>query len=452
MPVIVLFAIISSCRKSDFANITAAGSVLNARTNSQPNIILILGDDVGYDIPNYTGGQSYSTPNLNYLAANGMQFTQCHTTPLCSPSRVMLMTGKYNFRNYVTWGIMDTTQRTIANVLENAGYATCVVGKWQFDGSDASIRKFGFQNYLVTNHRKKTLEDPKDIYKNPMVYENGALWPTDSVKGKYGEDLFRDYMFKFIDSSKDQKPFFIYWAPNLVHPPFSPTPDDPQFATWNPSKKANLADTMYYPSMVQYMDKLIGQLIDKLNTDGLANNTLVLFTGDNGTINGKFSLWNGQVVEGGKSTSTEAGTHVPLLAYMPGTILPGSTDTSLISLVDFMATISDAAGTTIPPLYNAIDGTSFYGQLQGSPASLRSSIFCHFVGSGKFETNPTHLRRWMQDHTYKQYDSLPSTKYSKKFYNIKLDPFEQNPIKNNKMTEQEKALSKQYLDNMKLLR
>src|SRR5882672_9030737 len=173
-----LFPVIS-CRKADFTQAITAGSddaAMNAAV--KPNIILILADDVGYETPNYTGGQSYSTPALNYLAANGTRFTNCYTAPLCSPSRFMLMTAKYNFRNYTTWGKMDITEHTIANLLKKAGYATCIAGKWQFDGGDAAIRALGFNKYLVSNPFNLDEDDGTvSMYKNPQVYEKGAYWP-----------------------------------------------------------------------------------------------------------------------------------------------------------------------------------------------------------------------------------------------------------------------------------
>src|SRR5687768_15714090 len=85
--------------------------------DKKPNIILILADDIGYEVPTYTGGQSYSTPAIDALAKNGIQFSQCHVCPTCTPTRVELLTGKYNFRNYTGWGNMDPTQKTIANML-----------------------------------------------------------------------------------------------------------------------------------------------------------------------------------------------------------------------------------------------------------------------------------------------------------------------------------------------
>ncbi len=453
--VFLLAAFVAGCSKPELNNsITSANESLNAAaTPDKPNIILILADDLGYEIPHYTGGQSYPTPNLNNLAVRGTQFTRCYSAPLCSPSRVMLLTGKYNFRNYTTWGKLDTTQRTIANLLKKAGYATCVTGKWQFDGGDASIRKFGFQKYLVTNpfFLDEAGEESLSIYKNPQVYENGAYWRASATQGKYAEDLFRNYMFNFIDENKSKHPFFIYWSLNLVHKPFCPTPDDPEFAAWNPLRKKQPGDSIYYPSMVKYMDKLVGQLMTKLKNDKLQSNTLVLFLGDNGSVADIHSLYNGQIVTGDKASSTGAGTHVPMLAFMQGRVLPGAIDSNLISIVDFMSTASDIAQVAIPQTYGTIDGISFAPQLQGDYTTVRPWIFCHYTGSGKVETNPNFLRRWMHNKTYKQYDTLPNANISKRFFNIKLDPKERSPISPDKMTAKEKQISQQFLKNMKSL-
>ena len=447
---------ITGCQKPEFAK--ANGLEVSDATggSSHPNIILILADDVGYEIPTYTGGQSYSTPNIDYMAAHGLQFTKAHTAPLCSPSRFMLMTAKYNFRNYTTWEVMDTSQRTIANLLKTKGYTTCAAGKWQFDGGDASIHAFGFDRYLVTDPYKTTVEENGGrvrVFKDPQVYENGNFWPDAEAKGKYGEDLIRDYMFNFIDSvtkAPNKKPFFVYWATNLVHDPFGPTPDDPEFSTWNPNKKEEPGDTVYFSSMIKYHDKLIGQLLSKLQTDNIDDKTVILWLGDNGTSADIYSVWNGQVVRGGKSDAKESGTHVPMLAYAPGHIKPG-TDTSLISLVDFMSTIGDMAKATIPSSYGTTDGISFYRQLLGDYSNVRPWIFCHFTGAGKVETNPLFLRRWMQDNTYKQYDSLTNANYSKKFFDLISDPSESHPIPANQMTAKEKTISNQFLQNMKQL-
>jgi len=362
----------------------------------------------------------------------------------------MLMTAKYNFRNYTTWAVLDTSQRTIANLLKTKGYITCAAGKWQFNGGDSSIRAFGFDRYLVTNPYKTSVEENLGIikfYKNPEIYENGAYWPDNKVRGKYGEDIVRDYMFSFIDSVKGKKPFFIYWAPNLVHDPYCPTPDDPEFASWTPNRKAIPADTAFFPSMVKYHDKLIGQLLTKLQNSNIAGKTLIFWLGDNGTSKDIHSLWNGQVAQGGKANSSDGGTHVPMLAYMPGKIAPG-VDTNMISLVDFMSTIGTVAGATIPASYGTTDGISFCNQLFGGNANARPWVFCHFIGSGKFEADLMYLRRWMQYKNYKQYDSAPNKRFAGKFFNIVTDPAEQSAIKKSKMTTQEKKISNQLFRNM----
>ena len=176
----------TNCKKSiekETHASSAEANELTAAAATKPNVIFILADDIGYEIPGYTGGQSYSTPNIDQLAQNGLQFSQCHTAPDCSPSRIMLMTGKYNFRNYIEWGTLDTSQYTIANIFHNAGYKTCVAGKWQFDGGDASIKKFGFDTYRVFLPFFTVDEAAENAfrYKNPHIYQNAAYLPDSAT-------------------------------------------------------------------------------------------------------------------------------------------------------------------------------------------------------------------------------------------------------------------------------
>src|SRR5215831_11039209 len=185
----------NACQKTSFTEVSTSGYKTNALTVSQkPNIVLILADDIGYEVPTYTGGQSYRTPKIDQFASGNMQFTQCQAAPNCYPTRVMLMTGKYNFRNYSKWGVLDTSQYTIANLLHDAGYATCVAGKWQLDGGDASIRKFGFDKYQVfLPYTPETIagENAQNWYryKDPHIYEKGAFLPDSLTNGKYADDM-----------------------------------------------------------------------------------------------------------------------------------------------------------------------------------------------------------------------------------------------------------------------
>src|SRR3954470_5350058 len=135
----------TSCKK-DFEekSVTASSDDHASALSGKPNIILFVANDFGFEIPTFNGGQSYSTPNLDFMANHGIDFTQCYNHPDGTPSRLAILTGKYNFRNYVRWGFLPPDQKTIGNLLHDAGYATYLVGKWQLDGGDARIRAAGF--------------------------------------------------------------------------------------------------------------------------------------------------------------------------------------------------------------------------------------------------------------------------------------------------------------------
>ncbi len=180
----------------------------------QPNVILFVADDLGYEVPHFTGGQSYNTPNLDFMANNGVHFSETYMHPDGFPSRLALLTGKYSFRNYVTWGLLPANEKTIGNLMEDAGYATCFVGKWQCGDGDVRIKGAGFQNYLVYLPFRG-LNQREGRYKNPSLYANGDYLPASETKGKYSEDMLSDYLCNFISENKNQ-PFFGLYSFNLV--------------------------------------------------------------------------------------------------------------------------------------------------------------------------------------------------------------------------------------------
>jgi arylsulfatase A len=441
----------TSCRKTEFKNSSLhSKGVERASLSTTPNIILILGDDIGYEVPTYTGGQSYSTPNLDNLAANGLQFTHCNGTPMCSPSRFMLLTGKYNFRNYFddSWGNMGLDQRTIANMLQNAGYKTCSVGKWQFNNGDTATKVFGFDRYSITYPFKDNYDEASEpnIYKDPTILQDGAYLSKAQTNGKYSEDILLKYMFNFIDSNRTN-PFFIYWATNLCHKPFSPTPDDSSFASWDPNRKAQPGDTIYFPSMVNYYDKEIGHLISKLQATGLQQNTVILLiVGDNGTEDVIGSLYNGKYVHGGKGHSYNAGIHLPLIAYCPGVILPGI-DTCMVDFVDFMPTIADLTNTPLPTTYGPLDGISFYPQLFGETNSnVRQYAYCWYNDYRHWPLDTVPTKIWSLDANNKLYDGLNG------IFDYPNDPFERKLISGNKRTAsqaQAQANMQAYINSFK---
>lgn len=414
------FILLSACHKTDSQN-------PENMHKANPNIVLILGDDVGYEVPSCNGGESYSTTAIDNLALSGIRFTQCHACANCSPTRVELFTGKYNFRNYTGWGSLSATQKTIANMLHDAGYKTCVAGKWQLDGGDMSIRKFGFDKYRVFQPfylERENIEN-KYRYKNPRLYENGSYLPDNVTQGKYADDLFADYISNFIDSNVSN-PFFIYFPLSLCHAPFSPTPDDAEYSSWDPL--VNQSDQKFFPSMVKYMDKKVQQIIDKINAAGLSHNTIIIYMGDNGTSIQITSKYNGEMLQGGKATSTIYGTHVPLIITWPGTISPQQTSDALIALTDFLPAFADVANIKKPADYGILDGISFYPVLFGSKMRLRDWIYFYWYPQNS--ENPI-FRVWVQDESYKLYDGT----YQHFFFNTVNDPYELSPILNDELKE-----------------
>lgn len=423
---ILLASFILSCKKEFTAITDATSSLMSSATiPTKPNIVFILADDIGYEVPGVNGGESYSTPNIDMMAANGMRFTQCYGSPMCSPSRFMLLTGKYNFRNYTVWGIMDRSQRTFANMLADQGYDTYAIGKWQLDGGDTSVRTFGFNNSytIFAQYDDGTLthdsfHNTYGRYKSPELFSNGAQLGKATIN-KYCDDILVDSLTTCAArSSQSGKPFLIYYSTSLCHHPYSPTPDDPEYNAWDPNNK--LSDSTFFPSMVKYMDKKIGTIFNRFDSMNLTNNTVFIFLGDNGTPPAITSVYLGDSIRGGKMKSTTWGTHVPLIVYWRGVIPANTINSDLVDFTDFLPTLAGIARVPVPKTYGTLDGVSFAPRLIERAGTPRSWIFCHYDPE---QNQPSVLKRWIQDTTYKLYDSTG------RFYNVYLDPYEKNNLK-----------------------
>lgn len=386
--------------------------------SKKPNIIFILADDLGYETLEANGGSSYKTPQIDQMAQSGMRFTDCFATPLCTPSRVQLMTGKYNFRNYKGFGILDPSDITFGHLLKQAGYVTGITGKWQLLGSqhqqDLAGQKgtypqnAGFDEYFVW--QVETFNSPAPRYKNPVIYSSEG---NKSFPGKYGPDLFAEFAKKFIEQNRDTT-FFLYYPMVLTHDPFQPTPENKNFASSEPK---NTSDTAYFRNMVEYMDRKVGEIIKKVQEEGLSRKTLIIFSGDNGTSTKIVSTLNGKKVRGAKGYPTVYGTHVPLIAYWNGVIKPGQVNHNLIDFTDMLPTFLETARKKIPLNFHT-DGTSFYSQLINKKnAEKREWVFCSYApnwGSLKPYT-------WIQNKQWKLYQTG-------EFYDLQKDIGEKNPI------------------------
>ena len=388
--------------------------------NRRPNIVLIMSDDLGYEAIGANGGTSYATPVLDSMAGAGIRFENAHVQPLCTPTRVQLMTGKYNFRNYIGFGLIAPDEVTFGHLFSSAGYKTCIAGKWQLHSynppdempearsTGQKIEDAGFDEFCVW-HPHHT-EEKGSRYKSPIVYENGEF--LENMEGKYGEDVFADYIIDFMERNRDD-PFFVYFPMALTHRPLEPTPDSPEFDDFVPPSNETLGartwakledwddEARYYKDMVEYHDKVIGRVNAKLEQLGIAEDTLVIYVGDNGSPIEVCSIIHSHTeVCGGKGLTVDRGTHVPLICSWPGTIPSGAVTTDLIDASDFLPTILEAAEITPPDDY-FIDGRSFLPQLKGETGNPRDWIFFHFEPmSGRVH----RYARFIRDHRWKLYD------------------------------------------------
>ena len=383
----------------------------------KPNVVLILIDDFGYECVTANGGESYKTPVMDSLAATGVRFEQMHVQSSCTPTRVALMTGINNKRNYSHFGHLDPSQKTFGNLFKSAGYATCITGKWQLSNGYEGPAHFGFDEYALWQ-----LTRGVGRYKNPGLEINGK--PFDYAKNEYGPDLVSDYALDFIARKKDQ-PFFLYYPMMLTHSPYDATPDSPDYLTSKSIKGTN--EPLHFPDMVAYTDKLIGKLVAKLEELRLRDNTLVLILGDNGTGPGTPSRFQGRDVIGGKGTSTMWGTHVPGIGNWPGHFASGKACRDLVDVTDFLPTICAAAGVPVPAELK-IDGRSFLPQLRGEKGNSRDVLYGWYSDCG----GATAKWEFASDGQYKLYATG-------KFYDVVKDDWEKSPLADETLSAEAKT-------------
>ena len=396
-----------------------------------PNIILIMADDMGYECLSSNGALTYSTPVLDQLAQEGIRFTKAISQPLCTPSRVKIMTGQYNYRNYEHFTYLNSNQRTFGQLMKEAGYATAIVGKWQLNGLVYKLpgfddvhrpKSFGFEEYCLWQ-----LTHPKpegERFANPLLEQNGQLLPRNEEA--YGPDIVSNFALDFMDRNKD-KPFFIYYPMLLVHSPFVPTPDS---EAWADKDRRYEKDTAYFKDMVAYTDKIVGRFVDKLKALDLYDNTILIFTGDNGTHKNIISQTQTGPLRGAKGNTIDAGTHVPLVVSWPEKIKKSFVYDGLIEFSDFYPTLADIVGKK-----EETDGQSFYKLLLGKKHQDRRDLFVHY--DPKWSKNVNQYRNQFARTTqYKLYQDG-------QFFDLSKDPQEEQPLKEADCTKKELKIKQQ---------
>ena len=430
-------ALIGACSLIAGISHLSLGQVNNPDNSKRPNIVLIMADDIGTECFGSYGGISYETPVLDKLALEGVRFANCYSQPLCTPSRVMIMTGKYNFRNYEAFGYLNPNQETFGNIMKEAGYETCIAGKWQLNGTSNKKqlkdnwddvhrpRQFGFDEYCLWQLHLDRSDGER--YADPLIFQNGEK--LEGLENSYGPDVFCDFINDYI-SRKAGKPFFIYYPMVLVHDPFVPTPDSP---AWKNKSRRYENDTAYFRDHVKYMDKIIGRIVNKLKETGVWENTIFIFTSDNGTHPSITSRTKNesQMVRGAKGSSLNTGNHVPMIVVWPAKGKKSSVYNGMIGFTDILPTLSEAAGVSLTNFKT--DGHSFYKALTGSSKPIQHEIFIDYTPFwGNFKSN-----QWVMNVQYKLYRNG-------EFFNTRVDPLEKHPIQI-PLKKEQKLISKYEL-------
>jgi arylsulfatase A-like enzyme len=388
----------------------------------RPNLIVILADDLGYGELGCYGQKVIQTPHLDRMSKEGLRFTQFYAgATVCAPSRSVLMTGRHQGRtrvrgnapagNPAAQALRDSDQ-TVSRLLQSAGYATALVGKWglgDVGGAESGLpRKHGFDFFFgYLNQRHAHNHFPDFLWRNEEkialpnrihpVGSEGAGYATDPVI--FADDLFTEEALRFV-SHNQGKPFFLLWCPVIPHannernnelkngaevPDFGPYTR----VDWPDPDKGQAA-------MITRLDGYVGRLLEHLRLLGISENTLVVFTSDNGPHNeashdlARFRPSGG--LRGIKRSLTEGGIRVPAIAWWPGTVAAGETSSHAAYLGDWFATAAELAGIAAP---TGLDSASFVPTLRGRPDEQQQTEFLYweFHEQG-FSQAVLHAGRW----------------------------------------------------------
>ena len=346
---------------------------------ARPNIVLIMSDDMGYaDLSSY-GASDVKTPNIDSLGRDGVRLTDFYANGvLCSPTRAGFINGRYQQRyliDNVVGGAtppLKITGESLPQLLKNGGYATGLVGKWHLGTTvQTGPRAHGFEYFFGF------LGSHIDFYHHNRGAMAGDLWENDAsiypqLDGEYMTDLITDRSIRFIEqSAAANKPFFVDVAYNAPHwpyqPPGKPSPAPGTGAQQLPQQD-NTATRADYVAMVEAVDQGVGKILQAIERLRLTNNTIVIFTNDNG---GEW-LSNGGPLFNRKWTTWEGGIRVPALIKWPGHIQPGRVSDQVGITMDLSASIVAVSGGKVPANY---DGINLLPILEGRAPEVERTLF-----------------------------------------------------------------------------
>ena len=416
-------------RRAFLVSSAAAAAAQTSQSVRPPNIVFVLTDDQGYGDVACLGNPVIRTPNLDHLHSQSRRFTEFHVSPTCAPTRCAILTGRHEFRSGVTHTILERERMslqstTIAQVLQTAGYATGIFGKWHLgDADEYQPGRRGFSESFIhgcggigQDYPGTCSDAPGNTYFDPVIRHNGVFERT---RG-YCTDVFFRQALEWIEQRRSGGPFFAMITPNAPHAPLM-CPEEYQ----RMYRGLGLdADTEKYLGMVTNIDDNVGRLMSRLNQWGLERNTLLIFMTDNGGTGGVKVFNDG--MRGAKNTPYRGGTRVPSFFRLPGVIEPGDA-TGLAAHIDLFPTLAELAGASVPQGVS-LDGRSLMPLLRDARAAWADRYL--FTHCGRWPIAAAASAKYMNCRVRNARFSMVSVGPRKKWelYDLDVDPGERNDL------------------------
>jgi len=394
-----------------------------------PNILFILVDDLGKEWVSAYGAEDIVTPNIDALAKSGMRFNNVYSMPQCTPSRVTLLTGQYPFRHgwvnhwdVPRWGggahFDEKKYPSLPLEMQKAGYKTCIAGKWQIDDfrvEPDALERAGFNDYCMWTGYETGVPASAERYQNPYIFTKKV---SKAHPYRFGPDIFKDFIIRFMKENKGS-PMFIYYPMVLTHTPFVNTPDE-----------ESGTDLGKHKAMLRYTDKILGELVQALEKLNLRDNTLIVWTTDNGTTRKITGTLKGVKVKGGKAATSESGICMPFIASWPEKIQGNKVSDALVDFTDIYPTFLDIAESNYRPQKDKpIDGRSIRDVLVGKSDKSRKDWILSMGGGNNARLTENGVEnqfvfrdRVIRNDRYKLYINVKGE--PEKFIDLIEDPFE----------------------------
>ncbi|MGB1125650.1 MAG: sulfatase-like hydrolase/transferase [Phycisphaeraceae bacterium] len=419
-------------------------ATISVKADDRPNVILMMADDLANEDLSCYGSTRIKTPNIDKLAGEGLKLTSYYAgNPVCSPSRMALLSGSYPARLGWRWGVlgygfapktgMSPKVYTIAEAFRDGGYRTAMTGKWHLGVQNMSPEKQGFDS---TYYIRMSNNQDRDMFRDGKLVKE--KWDNALLSETFTEEAIR------VISEQSDKPFFLYVPWSAPHFPADPHPD------W--LGKSGTKKSGKYTDTVEELDHRIGQVLSALDKAGKTDNTIVIFTSDNGRQSGQQGPNDDPPFSGMKWHSLEGGTRVPCIVRYPGKVAKGQSSAAMISAMDLYPTLAHACGVEVklPEGAQKMDGVNVWGTFANHFYEHPRTELLYWHGKG--QATAIRIQEWKL-YFNKGDKGDPDTSKGPLLFNLNQDPKEsadlagKNPEKVKQMLTRAKALLADVYNN-----